>query len=169
VNENTVLYALSTVAQTCAALAAFVGAVGLFRLQSLRDGQQGAEAILRDAVATDITTTKAHSIPRAEVIQRAERILTNQVAGVGPGVPETVGQALTAWMRFDEPIRQVSRALIIFETWNLAAILVSIGGFAHVHALTCAAWTSVALWLIALGTVIVSGGAVYVWLRRATE
>jgi hypothetical protein len=31
--RDAVLYALSTLAQTCAALAAFVGAVGLYRVQ----------------------------------------------------------------------------------------------------------------------------------------
>jgi hypothetical protein len=36
-DPTTVLYALSTVAQTCAALAALVGAIGLFRLQILRE------------------------------------------------------------------------------------------------------------------------------------
>jgi len=36
-SETTLLYLLSTLAQTCAALAAFVGAIGLYRLQSLRD------------------------------------------------------------------------------------------------------------------------------------
>lgn len=36
-SETTLLYTLSTLAQTCAALAAFVGAVGLFRLQILRE------------------------------------------------------------------------------------------------------------------------------------
>ena len=35
--RDAVLYALSTLAQTCAALAAFVGAVGIFRLQILRE------------------------------------------------------------------------------------------------------------------------------------
>ena len=38
--ETTILYALSTIAQTCAALSAFVGAVGIYRLQSLRDQTQ---------------------------------------------------------------------------------------------------------------------------------
>jgi len=33
--ETIILYVLSTFAQTCAALAAFVGAVGLFRLETL--------------------------------------------------------------------------------------------------------------------------------------
>ena len=39
--RDAVLYELSTLAQTCAALAAFVGAVGIFRLQALRDGRVG--------------------------------------------------------------------------------------------------------------------------------
>jgi hypothetical protein len=39
--RDAVLYGLSALAQTCAALAAFVGAVGIFRLQALRDGRVG--------------------------------------------------------------------------------------------------------------------------------
>jgi len=35
-DKDTILYALSTLAQTCAALAAFIGAIGLYRLQSLK-------------------------------------------------------------------------------------------------------------------------------------
>lgn len=35
---NTVLYALSTVAQKCPALAALMGALAAYRLQSMRDG-----------------------------------------------------------------------------------------------------------------------------------
>jgi hypothetical protein len=50
VNENAVLYALSTLAQTCAALAAFVGAIGLFLLQSLREQQRVAERALRGSL-----------------------------------------------------------------------------------------------------------------------
>jgi hypothetical protein len=165
-NENAVLYALSTLAQTCAALAAFVGAVGLFRLQSLREGQQRAEDTLRDAIATDITRAKAHSIPRAEVIQRAERIVTNQVTGVGAGVPETVEQAVAAWTRFGQPIRRVSATFIVFEAWNLAVILVSLGSFAHVRALIFRSWTMPAAWIIAIVTAVISGVSVFVWLER---
>lgn len=45
--ETTALYALSTLAQTCAALAAFVGAVGLYRLGQLAEQQKRAENELR--------------------------------------------------------------------------------------------------------------------------
>src|SRR5436309_9523451 len=45
--ETTVLYALSTLAQTCAALAAFVGAVGVFRLQVLATRRRQLEDDLR--------------------------------------------------------------------------------------------------------------------------
>jgi len=48
--ETTLLYILTTLAQTCAALAAFVGAVGLFRLQTLRDQHARAERDLRGLI-----------------------------------------------------------------------------------------------------------------------
>jgi hypothetical protein len=46
-NDQAVFYALSTLAQTCAALAAFVGAVGVYRLQSLRDKRHGLLGSIR--------------------------------------------------------------------------------------------------------------------------
>src|SRR5262252_8280144 len=89
-DDQVVLYALSTLAQTCAALAAFVGAIGLFRLQSLRDGERDADQILRTAIAgTGISEPMAFSMPRAEVIRHAERILANQAPDVGASVPGT--------------------------------------------------------------------------------
>lgn len=47
VSEIVLLYALSTLAQTCAALAAFDGALGLYRLQSLVSKHQDVERGLR--------------------------------------------------------------------------------------------------------------------------
>ena len=44
---TTVLYILTTLAQSCAALAAFVGAVGVFRLQALREDRNAVERDLR--------------------------------------------------------------------------------------------------------------------------
>jgi hypothetical protein len=55
----------------------------------------------------------------------------------------------------------------VFEGWNLFVILISLGGFAHVEVLTCAAWVSWVLWLIAVGTVAVSGASVFVWTGAA--
>jgi len=47
--RDAILYALSTFAQTCAALAALIGAIGLYRLQFLRDRRR---SLLRDIAAT---------------------------------------------------------------------------------------------------------------------
>jgi len=52
---TTVLYALSTIAQTCAALAAFVGAVGVFRLQSLLTSRERIEETITGSVAHRIS------------------------------------------------------------------------------------------------------------------
>jgi hypothetical protein len=46
-DPTTVLYVLTTLAQSCGALAAFVGAVGVFRLQMLREQRKGVERELR--------------------------------------------------------------------------------------------------------------------------
>jgi len=56
--ETTVLYTLSTLAQTCAALAAFVGAVGLFRLQSFRDQHRDAERELNRKIPGEPTAQR---------------------------------------------------------------------------------------------------------------
>lgn len=57
-SETTLLYTLSTLAQTCAALAAFVGAVGLFRLQILREQRKEEDQTRR------LAFTQAFTPPR---------------------------------------------------------------------------------------------------------
>ena len=51
--QTTVLYALSTFAQTCAALAAFVGAVGLYKLRLLPMNASG-----RGATSTEFSVKR---------------------------------------------------------------------------------------------------------------
>ena len=74
-NENAVLYALSTLAQTCAALAAFVGAIGLFLLQLLRERRQATEVALRaslvDVYDNHDVVMYVHST--AEVVEQAQK------------------------------------------------------------------------------------------------
>ena len=48
---NAVLYALSTIAQTCAALAALVGALALYKLQVMRNTHAENERALRPVTA----------------------------------------------------------------------------------------------------------------------
>jgi len=56
--------------------------------------------------------------------------------------------------------------LTIFEAWNLLVILASLGGFAHVPALTYQLWASLLLWFIAIATAAISGISVFIWLQR---
>ena len=66
------LYALSTLAQTCAALAAFVGAVGIFRLQVLRDRYAALEREVR-GWALEATRHDYWLMPMKEVLERIEK------------------------------------------------------------------------------------------------
>jgi len=100
VNDNAILYALSTLAQTCAALAAFVGAVGLFRLQALRDGHQSAEERLRSSlVDVRFGAPEASRLPLADILRHVEAVRANP-ASVGTGNADRIEDAFTAWSSF---------------------------------------------------------------------
>lgn len=147
-SENAVLYALTTLAQTCAALAALVGAVGLYRLQALR----GRQFDVYDEIHT---LTGRRGTPPADVIATART-----------RVDEPATQ--DALRRFDALppiIRRSGRWLCVFEAWNLLVILSSLVGFAYVPFLVGQWWGSLALWIAALGTVGVTGYGVFAWLE----
>jgi hypothetical protein len=69
---TTVLYALSTIAQTCAALAAFVGAVGLYRLGQLSEQRNSVEREAR-ALTDRIGGSGQPWVPMREVRERIKR------------------------------------------------------------------------------------------------
>ena len=58
------------------------------------------------------------------------------------------------------------KALAAFEAWNLVAIGVSLVGFNFVGPLAASPATFWAIWVAAVGTVAVSGYALYTWTRR---
>jgi hypothetical protein len=155
VNDQAVLYALSTLAQTCAALAAFVGAIGLFRLQTLRDQHREADFEYRARVRMS-TGHETHGVPIAHVFD-----LENLVH---PAQREHVEEARRDLQDAAPHVRHTIYALAGFEMWILIVILISLGGLAHARALACWSWASVALWLIAIMTVVITGGALFVWL-----
>ncbi len=66
-NETAVLYTLTTLAQSCAALAAFVGAVGVFRIQLLRDQRHNAERELRTS-SENLVGRDVHAVSLSEVL-----------------------------------------------------------------------------------------------------
>jgi hypothetical protein len=162
-DKTILLYALSTLAQSCAALAAFVGAVGLFRLQSLRDQHRDAERELH-VLAGRLTGREQDRIPLEEVLG-----IVKSGSGRGtndPNVP-AARKLHAEWTTFPSRRRDSSRALMLFEVWNLLVIGVALVGFNHVTALAVCPWTLRALWPVALGTIAVTIYCVFAWTKEA--
>ncbi len=149
--ETTILYALTTLAQTCAALAALVGALGLYRLQSLRARREG---VLRDISAVQLHPAQATAQLLAGARTRAK-----------DGHP-VLGELLHDYDSAPSRIRQSTKALWAFEAWNLLVIGMALVGFNHVAALAACPWTLRALWPVALVTVAVTAYCIFAWVRE---
>lgn len=164
-DQTAVLYALSTLAQTCAALAAFVGAVGLFRLQAIRDQRRDAEREMRGPTFYMVGPEAAEILPlqnlHAEVVARAES---------NPAAHQLHAQAYhrarERWEGFSSIYSRSRLVLFIFEGWNLLVIGVALVCFNFVGGLVIWKGTFWALWATALGTVGVTGWCVYAWTRE---
>lgn len=170
-DSQAVLYALSTLAQTCAALAAFVGAVGIYRLGQLAERQKRAEAELR-VFADRVGLSQPHVVPICEVVRHVEssRARANEPANLeNVGYQANVKAAEDArgrWQAFSPLSSRSRRALVIFEAWNIVLIGLSLVGFNYVPCLVAApGWTFWSLWASAVGTVGVTGYCVYAWTR----
>ena len=151
-NEQAVLYALSTPAQTCAALAALVGALGLYRAQASRTEQVQTEATIRHLlVSSGVPAGEATLLPTENATNRARTIAAAQPQNLD------LAAAVNKWDRYDPSFRPSNRLLILFGAWNLGVILLSLGGFTVVPALTGRVWASALLWGLAIGTVITTG------------
>lgn len=161
--ETTVLYALSTLAQTCAALAAFVGAVGLYRLQVLREQRREVERDLRGIAAHPhvLAADVAARLPFKEILDGV------QTASEGRGgISDLARDTLTRWRTALPLLGRSQRALVLFEAWNLLVIFAALVGFNHVPELAACPWTLRALWPVALVTAGVTGYCVFVWTRE---
>src|SRR5690242_1572015 len=118
--QTDILYALSTFAQTCAALAALVGAVGLFRLQVLRDRYRSADRDLR-AFAELVAG-------RPNAVGDLDRIVKIVREGLNPGSPHYMDAraAIDVIVGFDTSYNASRSSLIVFEMWNLAVVCLSL-------------------------------------------
>lgn len=157
-NEPAVLYALSTIAQTCAALAAFVGAMGIFRLQRLHDERAKLETAIREVrfeLGGHDTSLRTHSMTRVVEWFHARDKRDQTVEAILPSVE--------AWCAIPSRLGRSRCWLIIFETWNVAVIGATLVGFNHVTALTCGPLTTPLLWVITLGTAAITLVCVTVW------
>ncbi len=146
-NGTAVLYALSTLAQTCAALAAFVGAVGLYRIQALKEKRR---AMYDDIYARQGRPSTSSKVVLDEAVRRCAD-------------DPVMREYLDGYNAFDPAIRSSRKWLVVFEGWNLLVILFSLVGFAYVPWLVEVG--SLILWIAALGTVGVTGYSVFAWVR----
>lgn len=166
--ETTVLYALSTLAQTCAALAAFVGAVGIFRLQVLREQRRETERELRGlaAQAGAASVDWVMIFPIDRILHDISVKLAAQRPAPGSELSdrlEALEQGLDRWQSFSPRLSSSRWVLFFFEGWNLFVIGVALVGFNYVPALASWPGTRCVLWLVALGTVVLTFACVAVW------
>jgi hypothetical protein len=162
---TTVLYALSTIAQTCAALAAFVGAVGIFRLQRLNDDQAKLEAVCR-AARFELTRDPS-PVSMATIIEWTNRVRdTTPVEKREKTFATILLPSVEAWLAIPPRISGSRWWLIAFETWNLAVIAATLMGFALVLALASAPQLAVVLLgVIAIVTAGITLRCVTVWTK----
>jgi hypothetical protein len=157
---TTLLYALSTLAQTCAALSAFVGAVGIFYLQMLRDRRRDAERNLRD-LARSWMGEGAIAESLDEVLNTLSRMADAPHPNLAPA-----NQARSACEAFGRRLRRSQPWLVVFEAWNLLVIAASLIGFNCVPSLASWRFTPWALGVAAVGTVTVTVGCVVARTRE---
>ncbi len=156
--ETTVLYVLTTLAQSCAALAAFVGAIGVFRLQMLRDQRIAAERELA-AQAYALTRTDMHT---DAILEHVELNKAN------PQYTKAI-QARDLWRTYVPRLKQARSALIRLEAWTLVVIGASLVAFNFIPWLKYARWLPYALLLVVIATVAVTLWSVVVWTGKVAE
>ena len=161
-NETTLLYALSTLAQTCAALVAFVGALGLYRLKSLDERRQDSEREFRSIYASQqgnpgwgqmVTTSDLIGMMRSHV----RRFRDGQDPRLGEYRAQQIEKHLGQWESVGPDQRRTGRLLILFGGWNLGAILLALLGFNFLPYLKDRWWASWTLGTTATGAVLVTG------------
>jgi len=162
---TTVLYALSTIAQTCAALAAFVGAVGIFRLQRLDDERTKLEGTIR-AARFELTRDPA-PLSMPTIIKWIDDVCRTTPVDKRERVFEAILRpSAENWSAIPARLHRRRRALIVFEAWNLVVIGAALIGFGFVPTLaSCSLGSIVLLCVIAIGTVIVTLWCVVVWTK----
>ena len=150
--HTTVLYMLSTLAQTCAALAALIGAVGLYRLQQLHGEQE-------EIFADFHTNIGRPAEGRVRLLQ-----LAREQARTSPATAAALDRLTGIRRRAYVAIA----ALIFFEVWQMGSILFALLGF---HYVSSPKSVMGPFTIAAVGTVVTTIGciAVWTWPRRLKE
>lgn len=178
-NETALLYALSTLAQTCAALVAFVGALGLYRLQSLANRRQETERNLRSALflLEPESRLRTEMSPARQILERARRWRERHSSGSAPGGQEDILRQLEEYLQHWENVgpdsRRTSRLLMLLVVWNLGVILVAMIAFDFISILKGCWFASFGLWVSVVGVIFFTAlmllemlGSLPDWLKR---
>lgn len=156
-STETLRYALSTLAQTCATLVALIGALGLYRLQSLSGKVHDTHRNLRGYLASVGKFEWKPEVLSLLPDRRVREISRNAIAHPENPQQEKIQEALSEELEQRQALgrdtRRTQRLLIFFGGWNLIVILFSLVGFDFVADLSGCWFTSLALWLSAGGTV----------------
>lgn len=154
-DSTTILYVLSTMAQTCAALTALVGALGLYRLQSIRSRQAASLAEIRQLLTgIEGSVEWALSTPTHQIVELTHQMANQPKTENAKQIAPRMKEYMTEWDRFDPDHRRASKLLGLFVLWNLLAIGISLGAFAFVHRLAGSPLAVVGLWVLTVGTVL---------------
>ncbi len=152
-DSNTLNYALSTIAQCAAALAALIGFFGLWRLDRLRDEAQQVEALLAELVASVATEKPQEAdrptvraiLSRTFVFGRAREIVNDRQPGRSTHemlLCFPIGAALDRWDLLYTEQGRLRRPLIVVLAVALLILILSITSFVFISALLTWPWTS---------------------------
>jgi hypothetical protein len=140
-DRTTLLYAMSTLAQTCAALAAFVGAVGIYQLQTLTWRR---EALYQDIWRTQSSPTMTSQGTLSQARARADQ-------------EPTTAELLRLFDAMDVAIRRFLRVFRVFEGVTLLIVLLSLLSFAVIDRLVCSPLTRPGLMILSGAAVVATG------------
>ena len=150
-------------------MAAFVGAIGVFRLQMFRDHHRNAERRLRERAAP-FTSRDTRAIPLYEVLEAVEN--PKDPHPENPNWVEALEWArLTKgdWEALVWHLRAGRNALIRLEAWTLCMLGISIIGFNFIPWLKYARWLPWVVAALVIVTVLVTLWSVIVWTRGVEE
>ena len=176
-NETALLYALSTLAQTCAALVAFIGALALYRLQylggSVRDAYLNVRGLLASTTRAEHKYELLRLLPDGKVRELAQRVIARPETPQEGQIQETLREELEQPELLGRQMRRTQRLLILFGGWNLGAILIALLGFNFLRFLKDRWGFALVLGVVATLAVLVTGlmilellGSLPRWLDR---
>jgi hypothetical protein len=143
-SDTSLYYALSTLAQCAAALAALIGFLGMWRLDRLRDEGLRIEQTMRELISVGIGGADVQRLGRHGLVERVQRIINE------PQVFDEIIQMRTPTLeplktRFDALPHEQQRLMAVlgvFLVVTLAVILApAIVGIVYVDQLKTWAWT----------------------------